>query len=175
MELQGDQAPARHSPVEPEDEEPDSAIVADGDSAFLVQDEEATLGEGASEETYEFRLVFREDPSHSEPIARLGHHPQGRLEWANVNAGVALVTRQGDVKELWLLRFGEVPFTEELVASADAVSSFTVSPDLTGFAYTWTNDGLPLKQPVVFQPFAREAAPVSLGVWGVTSFGPELP
>jgi hypothetical protein len=175
LELQGDQAPARHSPVEPEDEDPDLATVADGDSAFLVQGEEATLGKGASDETYEFRLVSREDPSHTEPIVRLGHHRRGRLEWADVDAGVALVTRQEDVQELWLLRFGEAPFTEELVASADAVTLFfSVSPDLTGFAYAWTSDGLPLK-PVAFQPFARGTAALSLGVRGFPSFGPGLP
>ena len=187
LELRGNDSPV---PGLPESlkllgEELAGRVEATGEKAFLVKGFEYELeanagaagaaGQPDNSTTSEFGLVFRENPTVVEPITRTGHHVEGWLEWSDVDAGLAIVRRQTEGPELWLLRFAERPFTEVLIAAGQGTSELAVSPDHSGFAYSFAEPRELKRNKTMWQPFAQNSAPIELAVPGRPTFGPRLP
>ena len=184
LELQGDSPP---QPSVGDLEEPLRAelaelVVARGSHAFLVQAPEIISaggagGAGGSDTSSEFGIVYRTDPEQVVPIMRQGSGlAEGSVEWSDVDRGLAIVSRSVDSSnELWLLHFAEPPFTEELVDSDIAIAHTAVSPDGRGFAYWYRDWDSTENSEVAWQPFARGAQGIPLGVTGEPMFGPLPP
>jgi hypothetical protein len=184
LEMRGEETPV---PGVPEriallGEELAGRVEATGKEAFLVKGPEYDLeastsmgGAGGRPEvttTSEFGLIFRAAPTSIEPIVRAGHHEEGWLEWSDVDAGLAIVRRNSGDAELWLLRFAQRPFTEELIVAGPGTSELAVSPELSGFAYSIVEPLQPKRNKTVWQPFAQGKTPVELNVPGRPRFGP---
>lgn len=185
LELQGD-APLKPYLGEDPDAVPLSAelaerVVARGTDLYLLKAPEVIgaggAGGAAGETSSEFGIVRGTDPDRVVPIVREGSsHAVGTLEWSDVDRGLAIVTRSSDSSdEVWLLRFAEPPFTEELVGSGKASALTATSPDRRGFVYWFKDWDTNELSEIVWQPFARGSQSVPLGVTGEPMFGPLPP